>query len=278
MTSHREGKFEGANGTELFFQQWLVPEPKARLLFVHGFAEHSSRYQKTAQFFNQSGYDVVHFDLRGHGKSKGERAFATSLEELLTDIDRFILKFAQNGKPTFLVGHSFGGQLALNYVAASYEGIKRLKGLLLSSPNIRVAIDIPALKVCASQWLSRLIPRLPLGNEIQTAYLSHDPEVVRAYDQDPLVQKKITTRLGDIILRNQEIIDEVAPKVRLPCLLMHGGEDRICSAEATKEFFQKIKIQDKVLKIYPGLYHELFNEIGKEKVFHDMVEWIEKHI
>ncbi|MBI2980855.1 MAG: alpha/beta hydrolase, partial [Deltaproteobacteria bacterium] len=144
--------------------------------------------------------------------------------------------------------------------------------------NIRVAIGLPALKVLASQWLSRLTPRLPLGNEIQATDLSHDPEVVRAYDQDPMVQKKITTRLGDIILRNQEIIRSVAPKVRLPSLLMHGDADRICSAEATKEFFQKMTVKDKVLKIYPGLYHELFNEVGKEDVFHDMVEWIEKHI
>ncbi|MBI2981045.1 MAG: alpha/beta fold hydrolase, partial [Deltaproteobacteria bacterium] len=130
MTGHREGKFEGANGTELFFQQWLVSEPKARLLFVHGLSEHSSRYGKTAHFFNQSGYDVIHFDLRGHGKSGGQRAFADSLEELLTDIDRFILKFAQNGGPVFLVCHSFGAQLALNYAASPYEGINRLKGIL----------------------------------------------------------------------------------------------------------------------------------------------------
>ncbi|MBI2082883.1 MAG: lysophospholipase [Deltaproteobacteria bacterium] len=278
MTNHSSGNFEGAKGTRLFFQQWLAPKPKARLLFIHGLGEHSDRYHHTAHFFVSAGYSVFHFDLRGHGKSEGQRGFAESLADLLADIDRFITKFGANSDPLFLIGHSFGGQLALNYVTSSYPGIQKLNGIIFSSPNIRVAIDIPLVKVQASRLLSRMIPRLSLANEIPIDFLSHDPEVVKAYNRDPLVQTKITTRLGDLILRNQEMIDSLAQKIRLPSLFLLGSEDRICSPEASKEFFKKIPVEDKTLKIYPGFYHELFNEVGKERVFNDMVQWIEKHL
>lgn len=277
MTNHSSGMFEGARGTQLFFQQWVVSRPKARLLFVHGLGEHSSRYQQTARFFSSAGYSTVHFDLRGHGRSEGERVFAESFDELLGDIDQLVAKFGREAPPLFLVGHSFGGQLVLNYAASPCSGVKKINGILLSSPNIRLAMEIPMIKAQASHLLSKVIPRLSLGNEIPADFLSHDPEVVRAYKRDPLVQTRISSRLGDLILRNQKEIEFLAPKIRISCLLMHGGGDRICSPQATESFFKKIPVEDKTLKIYPGYYHEIFNEVGKEKVFNDMVQWLERH-
>lgn len=253
-----------------------VSSPKASLVVLHGLSEHSGRYQHVARFFCEKGFSVFLFDLRGHGRSEGVRGDANSLEDFLQDLDFFLDGLKPNG-PLFLIGHSFGGQLAINYLSIP-ERAARFKGALLSSPNIRLQLSLSPLKVQAGRFLSHLAPRFPLANEIPVDFISRDPEVVWAYKTDPLVYRKISARLGSLILENQEQIFRLAEKIRIPVFFMQAGEDRICSPEATREFFQKIPIEDKQIRIYEGLYHEIFNEPTKEKVFYDMEKWIENHI
>ena len=175
----------------------------------------------------------------------------------------------------FLVGHSFGGELVLYYGIRFPESIE---GLVVSSPNVLRKTKVPFVKQIAAPLLSYLAPVLALGNEIDPQLLSHDPEVVEAYKNDTRTLKKITTRLGNIILSHNGKLLGLAKQLRVPCLLMHAGDDQICSPEATQEFYEKVPIRDKTLKIYEGFYHELFNEVEREKVFLDMQQWIEKRI
>ena len=266
------GVFSGSGGLSLFYRGWGQGGPKGVLAVVHGLGEHSGRYQNLARYFSPRGYSLYALDLRGHGRSGGRRADAASWEELEGDLDLFIERVSRReGRRPFLLGHSFGGQVVINYLRSE----RRLPGVILSSPNIRVAVPVPRWKELAAKLLSQSLPALALGNP---EMISRDPEVVKAYREDPLIVRKITTRLGSLILKNQEGIMALASKFRLASLLMHGGGDRLTSPEATREFFEKIPVEEKTLKIYDGFYHELFNEIGKERVFRDMEGWLEKHL
>ncbi len=238
--------------------------------------EHSGRYTYPARYFSPT-FPVYAIDLRGHGRSEGPAVFTARWEDFLDDIDAFVTLIREKEqREPFLIGHSFGGQLVINYFASG-RGSK-IPGFVAASPNIRLAMRVKPAKRVLARLLSGLTPRLILKSDIPTRMISHDPEVVRQYEQDPLVSRKITTRLGALVLEDQESIMARASRLKTPCLFLHGGGDRICSPEGTREFFEKIPIEDKTIKIYEGYYHELFNEIGKEAVFHDMQKWIENHL
>lgn len=274
------GSFRGKGKLKLFYESWLPPNSKAHLVFVHGLSEHTGRYQYPIDYFGEKRFSLSLFDLRGHGQSEGERVYADSLDDFLADIDLFLERISREEKqPIFLIGHSFGGQLVLNYIASPQSMMKkRLAGFLLSSPNIRLVNAAGWLKVFTSGLLARAKPMLLLPNNIEISKISHNQEVVRAYREDPLVPKKITTRLGHLIIENQRILPQLARQIKTACFLMHAGDDRICDPKATREFFKEIPIEDKQLKIYKGCYHELFNEPERETVFKDMEDWIEKHL
>ncbi|HEX5035721.1 MAG TPA: alpha/beta fold hydrolase [bacterium] len=285
---HETGKFKGAGELDLFIQSWTPKKPlkngkavaplkPAVIALVHGMAEHSGRYGFPVKYFTSRGYTVYAMDLRGHGESGGRRSYADSFEDLMEDIDRYLEKIrkAEKGKKVFLVGHSFGGQLVLNYGARHPEG---LAGIVVSSPNVSLKVRIPIVKRLAAPILSRLVPRLALGNELDPSMVSKDPDVVEAYRRDKKIQKKITTRLADIVLENHLHILELAKTFRVPSLLMHAGDDVICSPDGTKRFFENIPIKDKKFKVYDGFYHELFNEVGRNQVFRDMELWILKRL
>lgn len=279
---HACGEFEGADGMRLFYQVWkplmVIDSALPALVFIHGMAEHSDRYQFPVQYFTERGYTAYAMDLRGHGKSGGRKAYADSLDQLIEDIDLFVRMVArrEEGKKLFLIGHSFGGQLVLNYAIRPRHHLKYLSGIIVSSPNIRLRLKVPKIKRVLAPILSRYIPRLALGNELDPALVCRNEEVVQAYRRDKRVLKKITTRLANEILSNQEDLEDLAKKIRTPCLLMHAGDDKICCPEGTRDFFGKIPIRDKKLIIYDGFYHELFNERERERVFKDMEAWIEK--
>ncbi|MBI2340532.1 MAG: lysophospholipase [Deltaproteobacteria bacterium] len=274
-----ESYFKSHDHHRLFYQEWKGEMGKAKgvLIFVHGLNEHSGRYSNPVRYFSKRGYTLYLFDQRGHGRSDGLRSHVDSFGHYLKDLDEFTRFVAgrEKGKKIFMVGHSMGGQIVLNYVA---RGGTPLAGFVTSSANIQVALNIPWLKRKLALGLSRFVPRLNLAGEIDPKWISRDPEVVRAYKRDPLVSKKISLKLIAELLANQEKLPALAPKVRIPGLLLHAGDDHICAREGSEAFYKKMGSKDKQVKIYDGFYHELFNEFGKEEVFGDMEKWLARHL
>jgi acylglycerol lipase len=286
--THHTGNFKGADALSLFYQSWKpdLPEKNNRhgrylkpavLVFIHGMAEHSGRYQYPVEYFTHRGYIVYAMDLRGHGESGGRRSYAESFDHLMEDIRLFLemVKKEQKRRKIFLVGHSFGGQLALNY-GSRYP--KSVDGIIVSSPNLRLRMPLSFLKRLAAPVLSRILPKVTFGNSLDPSTISRDPKVVDAYRYDPKVQKGITLRLADLVLENLMDVMQLAEKFRVPAFLMHGSGDAICCPDATREFYSKIPIRDKSYRIYDGFYHEIFNEIGRNQVFRDMDLWILKRL
>lgn len=273
----KEGFFTGSDGIELYYHSHVPKRPKGIMAVAHGLGEHSQRYQNLIDYFLPQGWGLYLMDHRGHGRSPGPRVHTPRLATMVQDLACFLKKVGRETEeyPLFLVGHSFGGQIAVNYLA---DHPAPLRGTVLSSPNLKLSLPVSWIKKFAARQFSFFLPTVSLPGDIDPSYVSHDPKVVHEYRTDPLVSQRISLRMGSEILDNLDHIMQLAPKIRVPALLMHGGSDQITAVEGTQEFFKKMKVVDRELKIYPELFHELFNEIGKERIFADMQKWLDARI
>lgn len=264
-----------SDGLRLFVRRRAVANPRGEIALVHGFGEHSGRYDRLSVHLNAHGYSVTAYDHRGHGLSDGLPGHVESFGEYEDDLDRIIaaVRGRSEGRPIFLIGHSMGGLVALRYVATRKSA---LACAVISAPLIGLASPVPAHKLMIGRVAARLAPHLRLNNEINPADLSRDPEVGRAYATDPLVNRKVSAKWYAEATRAMLEMNEWAPRIKLPLLVMHGSEDRLASVDATKRMFERIGAKDKELVIYPGFYHELFNEPEKQQVFDRVTAWIDK--
>ncbi len=272
---HVEFGWKTGDGLQLYAQGWQPEtEIKAVVCLVHGLGEHGGRYAHLAAFLSQAGYVLLVSDLRGHGKSQGQRGYASSFGVLLDDISHLLEEAAKRhpGRPHFLYGHSLGGSLVLDYALRRRP---QLAGVIATGPVLRTAFEPPAWKVTLGKIMYRLWPALSMSNELDRQGLSRDPKVVRAYNSDPLVHDRVTARLGIDLLQSGLWAMEHAAEFPLPLLLMHGAADRITSAQASREFAAKAGDRC-TLKIWDGLYHEIHNEPEKEHVFAFLLEWLKR--
>ncbi|HVH65749.1 MAG TPA: lysophospholipase [Candidatus Acidoferrum sp.] len=263
-----------ADGLDLFVRRWHADGVPHQWTFVlvHGLGEHSGRYQHFAEWFAPLGADIHTMDLRGHGGSGGQRGYAPSLKALLDDIDVVVGRArAESGGPVIMIGHSFGGLLAIAFALDHPDHIDRA---VFSAPLLIPKVKVPPWKKAIAGVLPKVAPRLALSNEVDATMLSHDPEVASRYVKDPLVHDRITGGLyGDTIARGEEFIAR-APELRVPFLLMHGRDDRIVDPAGSERFFARATTPDRAFCLYPGMYHEIFNEVEHEKVFADIESWL----
>lgn len=273
----QESYFRTHDNHRLYYQSHMPARPRAVLIVVHGFSEHAGRYKNFIDSFADE-YAIYVFDLRGHGRSDGIRAHVENFDDFVEDLHLFVDMVAglHKGKKKFLVAHSMGGQIALNYLAKYPDS--PLAGFVTSSANIRVGVPIGFFKRYAGIALSHFFPTMRFSHDINTKWISSDPEAVRSFERDPLVHPHITVNLARHILENQDDLVSKASHIKVPALMLHGGEDQICAREGTEEFFQHLKSRDKKMKIYEGMYHEIFNERESKKVFQDIHQWMEKHL
>ena len=255
-------------------QSWH-PEGDARAVIVilHGIAEHCGRYASFAESLTKLGFAVESFDFHGHGKSEGPRAYTRSFEDWLMDVDLLLdrVRGRYEKIPVFIFGHSQGGSIALLYAISRQP---RIRGLLLSAPTVVVDTLVPAFLQKLSVLAAVLLPKLPVLKLDSTA-LSRDPEVVRDYEQDPLVFRgRLRMRTGAEIFRATGLIRRHMEKIELPMLILHGSDDRIVDSEGSRLLFESVASRDKTYKLYPGFYHELLNEKEKDVVIRDILEWL----
>jgi len=274
---HAEGTFAGQGATELYYQRWRPDaSPRATLAVVHGYGEHSGRYGNVVDWFVPRGYALYALDMRGHGRSPGQRGYIESFAQVREDVRAFLdtVHEQEPQPPTFMVGHSQGGLTVLNYVLHDPSG---LAGVVASGPLLS-HLPLSPLLLQLSKLLSKVWPSFALDTGVDAAGLSHDQNVVDAYVNDPLVHSKGTPRLGTELIAAIEWTQAHAADMALPCLIVHGGADRLCLPEASRTFYEHITFADKERIEYDGYFHEVFNELGKEKVLADVETWLEKHL
>ena len=275
---HNEFRFEGMNGISLYSQNWLpeVP-PRAVIALVHGFGEHSGRYMNVVDHMVSNQYGVYGYDLRGHGNSPGQRGHIDTWVEYRIYLLNFLkmIKVQQSGRPIFLMGHSMGALIALDFILSENE---KLAGAIISgAPIDPVGVAKPYL-VALARILSRIYPRFPIDLGLDHDAISRIPSVVRSYKEDPLVHGKVSARWGTESLSALESVKMQGENINIPILMIHGDADRINSAEGARKFFDQIRFHDKEFRGYPGSYHEVHNDLDNQKMLSDLLDWINRHI
>lgn len=257
----------------LALSTWSFPcsNARARVVLVHGYADHVERYPHVIEALNTAGCEVRAFDLRGHGRSEGVRGHVLRFQEYLDDLDLFVAELPRDPLPRFLVGHSLGGLLSLRYVLDHPDSFA---GVAVSSPYLHLATDVHFLKEAVATAASQLAPTLLTKSPIEAKALSHDPVMVQAYIDDPLVFKTLNARWFFETRKAQEELLERAGEIRLPILMMIGSADPIAEPERSKQVYERLGSPDKTLKVYDGFLHEVFNEVERERVLLDLVEWL----
>lgn len=265
--------FKSHDNHRLYYETHLCKKAKGAVILVHGLNEHAGRYEHVIECLNDD-FSVFLFDHRGHGRSDGARSHVNAFSEYVDDLHHFVTMHKKH-QPLFVVGHSMGGQVVLNYLHSYPKD--PIAGFVTSSANIRVKIKINALKRFLGVKLSNHVPRLKLPNDIDPKWVCSDPVVVNCYKNDPLIGKNISVKLAAEILKNQEEILNYAPKIKIPALMMHAGDDRICDKAGSEDFFERLASKDKELVIYEGMYHEIFNEIENDMVLEKLKSWLLEH-
>lgn len=270
-----EGTFETTGGLRLFERSWLPDgDAKGVLVIVHGYAEHSGRYEYVGAWLARRGYAVHALDLRGHGRSEGERVFVRSFNEYLDDVDAFLARVRERhaGATPWLLGHSMGGSIVALSAVTRRPGVR---GLLLSGAGLKATSHTPWIVTRIMLLLGRFAPRLRI-RKLAAETVSRDPEVVALYDSDPLnFRGKMPAGLVAAMIRAGRVIEQRMDTIDDPLLIMHGTADALTNPEGSQELYRRAASADKTLKLYEGLYHEIMNEPEKEQVLADIAAWLD---
>ena len=274
---HEESTTTTPDGLTLHQQSWRGSTPKAAIVLVHGYAEHSGRYEHMAQRFTDAGYDVYTFDLRGHGRSEGTpRVYVRDMAEHTGDVERFLtwVRERTSGLPLFLLGHSMGGAISARLLV---DGDHDLNGAILSAPAVRRAGVFGRPVEALFVFMAGLVPRWHFP-KLDDAKVSRDPEVVERYNNDPLIYREgmpLGTALA--IVQSARYVDKHAANIELPLFIGHGTDDALVNFIASERLHDRVGSKDKTLKLYPDLYHEILNEPERDQVMQDMLDWLDAH-
>jgi acylglycerol lipase len=273
---HTEGHFKGVRNTDIYYQAWL-PEGKikALLLVVHGLGEHSGRYMNVVNHFVPLGYAVYGFDHIGHGKSEGVREFVERFEDYTNTLGIYhsMVEGWQAGKPVFLLGHSMGGLIATDYLLDHQADFK---GAVISAPSVKISDTVSRAAIVIGKILSAVAPKAGVL-ALDAKGVSRDPEVVRAYVNDSLVfHGKTPARLAAELVKAMLRVAAEVHKISLPFIVLQGSGDKLVDPGGSQMLYDKAGSKDKTIKVYEGLYHEIFNEPERDRVFKDVETWLER--
>jgi alpha-beta hydrolase superfamily lysophospholipase len=270
---HRDGWLAGVDGKRLYWQAWMpAGEPACVAVLAHGVNEHSGRYAHVGERLAGDGIAVYALDHRGHGRSDGHPSFIDRLDLVVRDLGAFVARVRKEngGRRPFLIGHSLGGAIAVTYALRDGDS---LAGLALSGAAVATEAVSPALKAL-SKVLSAVAPRLPVY-QIDENLISRDPQVVQAFLDDPLVHPgKLPARTLGEITRSMETLPDQVVELRAPLLVLHGSKDELCPPEGSRMVARRAATTDCTLKVYDGLYHEVFNEPERDEVLDDLSAWL----
>jgi alpha-beta hydrolase superfamily lysophospholipase len=269
-----EDRFAARDGLHLCYRRWLpASDPLATVVIVHGLCEHGGRYATVAEKLCAHGYACYAPDLRGHGRSDGERLLTAAFDNYLDDLELFLAQIVPQhpGRPLFLLGHSMGGAIVARLTLCRRPAIR---GLILSAAALRIADNVfPVLRKLA-RLMSRVWPRLRLVR-LGSRMLSRDPQVVADFRSDPLVYHgKFPVRTGAEILDAAQGIQGQMESIEVPLLILHGTGDRITDPRGSWELYTRARSADKTLRLYQGLYHDLLHEPEWGKISDEILDWL----
>lgn len=273
-TTRTERAFDGVGGVRIVYDTWVPEgEPRGVVVLSHGLGEHAGRYHHVARRFGEAGLVTYALDHRGHGRSGGKRVYLRDLSEYTGDFATLV-GIADGEHPHLtkvVLGHSMGGGIVFTYAAehpAEYDLV------VLSGPAVDAEANVSRLLAFVGKIVGKVAPGVPV-QELDVNAVSRDPAVVAAYNADPLVwHGKVPAGIARALLLVGESMPRRARGITKPVLVVHGSDDRLVPAAGSERMVECLAAEDVHLKVYPGLYHEVFNEPEKDRVLDDVVSWI----
>lgn len=273
---HTEATFQTHDQTDMFYQTWQPAEAKAALVIMHGLGEHSGRYTTVVNHLVPKGYALYSMDNRGHGRSPGKRGHIADWSVFREDTRTFVelVQEKENGRPFFLLGHSMGGCIVLDY-ALHYPG--GLTAVVASAPAIG-KLKVPPVMLTISKLLAKIKPDLGIATGLDANGISRDPAEVEKYKNDPLVHGMGTP--GWLVSFSETAVWVMAHAAEFhpPLLMLNGDADPIVDVNETRRFFEQVRQPDKKLVIYEGGYHESHHDLHQEQMLADLENWLEVHL
>lgn len=274
-TTRSERSFDGVGGTRIVYDVWVPnTDPTGVVVLAHGFGEHARRYDHVAQRFGEAGLITFALDHRGHGRSGGKRVYVRSMSEY-TDDFHHLVGIATAEYPELkrvVLGHSMGGGIVFAY---GVEHPDDYHLMVLSGPAVDARSQVPTWLAMLADVLGTVAPGLQV-QDLPADAVSRDPAVVAAYENDPLVHHgKVPAGVGKALIAVGETMPRRAAAITAPLLVVHGEEDKLIPVAGSRKLVECVGSTDVALKVYPGLYHEVFNEPERAVVLDDVVSWIE---
>lgn len=275
-TESRLSTFVANDGDRVVIQDWPlasgIPQ-RGTVIIVHGLGEHAGRYEHVAEHLNAWGFAVRGYDQCGHGESGGARGSLPTDSRLLDDLADIIdstRASMRKGLPLILLGHSMGGLVVGRFVSL---GIRPVSALIMSSPALDAGMN--ALQKWLVALLPKIAPNLRIGNGLNPHFISHDPAVVAAYQQDPMVHDRISARLARFIAEAGPQTLARAAHWTVPTLLLYAGDDRLLNPQGSRRFAAAAPKGVVTSVCFDDLYHEIFNELDAEPVFAELKRWLD---
>jgi len=277
----KTARFRTRDGLQLVSEHRLVGQARGHVVIVHGFAEHLQRYEAIATALTARGYSCHQFDLRGHGRSEGTRGHVSAFEEYRDDLQLFLEHtrevlgsvYNTESSPWLLLAHSLGGLIALSF---ELHRPKSFLALALSSPFLYPSFKLPPFADQFSSLAAHLVPTLPIKSLMKPEWLSHDPAIVEAYTKDPLIFSTCTPSWWTAVRAEQKEVLERSAEIKTSALFLLGDADRIADWHYSRRVFERLGSEPKRLEVYRGFFHEVLNEIGRERVSAEILSWFDE--
>ena len=270
------GTFNGVDGTELFFRV-IEPltAPKAAVILVHGHGDHSGGLHNLSASLVGNNYAVYAFDLRGHGKSAGKRGFIRTWDEFRDDLHEFrkLVSLDQPELPLYIVGHSLGGLMTLDYTLDHSAGIS---GIIAISPAI--SYEVKPFEQLGITLMGKFKPDYSINKSRRIRLLKKNSALHAKYYSDRLRHNIVTPGLGSGLVQAISRLENQAQSITIPILLQYGLDDKITPPTKLNQFFLRVAAKDKLLYEYPLAKHRPFDEVGREKFLGDLVSWLDNQL
>ncbi len=272
----KESTFEGVGGLKIFYRSWQ-PEGRTRgvVVVVHGLNSHSGQYLWVGEQFAAKDLAAYALDLRGRGRSEGERYYVEKMEDYTDDVATLvrIAKSENPGLPVFVLGHSVGGVISCVY---TLDHQSEIDGLICES--FAYDLPVPEIALLFLKGLSYITPHTHVFS-LKNEDFSRDPAVVDSMNNDPLIKgESQPAQTAKVIIDAASRLNEEFPLIKLPVLILHGTADKATNPSGSRFFYDNAGSTDKTLKLYEGHYHDLLNDVGKEVVMADINDWIDARV
>ncbi|MBP7901660.1 MAG: lysophospholipase [Spirochaetes bacterium] len=270
------GLYSGKNAAKLYYSAWRSDKTKAVVILLHDLGGHSDRFSSIVSYFENRNLSFYAADFRGHGKSEGKRGDSEAVLTFVYDIKCLVNSISAKfpGLPVFLIGEGFGAMIALRY-SLVYQ--RDISGLILISPMMKPSFSNSSLSLLGARIVSVFSDSFSFSTNVAPEHLTKDKTEIEKIKSDKLIHDRLSIRLFDELCKNSQFCLDRASDIRLPILILTGTADGLCDVSGVEELFAALGSSDKRFEKYDGLYHEIMNELEKErmKVLNDVKKWVQ---